>query len=73
MRIDGDMVKFRSGREEYANLGIVGLSPDGNASGGYNDAFAGYADGELTKAERAELAAYMIQEWAAFAVKEVKE
>ncbi len=26
MRIDGDDVKFRSGRVEYANCGVIGMS-----------------------------------------------
>ncbi len=76
MRIDGDMVKFRNGREEYANCGIVGLSPDGNVSGGYNDAF-GYCndngDAGLSKEERQELAEYMIKQWKLFAEKEIRQ
>ncbi len=73
MRIDGDDVKFRAGRTAYANLGIIGLSKDGDTfitSGGYDAIFP---DGEpLTKEERLELAAYMINQWALFGAQEVK-
>ncbi len=73
MRIDGDIIKFRNGRETYANLGIIGLSDDKGeliTSGGYDD---GFPDGDepLTKSERQELAAYMIEQWARFGAKEV--
>ncbi len=73
MRIDGDIVKFRNGREEYANCGVVGIGKNESnklvLSGGYDDGFPG---GEpLTKSERQEIAAYMIEKWAQFGVKEV--
>lgn len=75
MRIDGDIIRFRKGREEYANLGIIGIDPEGNISGGYDDAIAsGFtSEGEddcLTSEERKELAAYMIEQWAKFGAKE---
>lgn len=73
MRIDGDTVKWRNGREEYANCGIIGIAKDSDGeyslSGGYDD---GIPSGEpLTQAEREELAAYMINQWALFGQKEV--
>ncbi len=76
MRIDGDTVKFRNGREEYANLGIIGIDPEGNISGGYDDGFCCdfHSDGRdnpLTKVEREELAEYMIIRWKLFAAQEV--
>ncbi len=72
MRIDGDTVRFRNGKEEYAACGIIGISPDGTLSGGYDDGFGMDIDGStLTKDEREELAAYMIDQWAKFGVKEV--
>ncbi len=76
MRIDGDTVKFRNGREEFANLGIIGIDPDGDISGGYDEGFAGGDDSDgrdnpLTKEERIELAAYMMNQWAKFGAKEV--
>ncbi len=70
MRIDGDTIKFRNGREEYANLGIIGIHPDGNLSGGYDEGFCCDDDMPLTKSERQELAAYMIEQWAKFGAKE---
>ncbi len=73
MRIDGDTIKFRNGREEYANCGIIGIGSDAyeglETSGGYNE---GFPDGDpLTEQERKELAAYMIEKWAKFGAKEV--
>lgn len=74
MRIDGDEVKFRTGRTEYANRGIVGISIDEDGeislSGGYDDGFPRFDD-PLIKEEREELAAYMIDQWAKFGTKEV--
>lgn len=70
MRIDGDDVKFRTKRVEYANLGIIGLSPDGTLSGGYDDGFPA-GDNPLTKAERVELAEHMIIKWKLFGAEEV--
>jgi hypothetical protein len=74
MRIDGDTVKFRNGREEFANLGIIGIDPGGNVSGGYDDGFTTdeHNKCDLTKEERQELAYYMIQQWTLFAEKEVR-
>ncbi len=74
MRIDGDTIKFRNGREAYANCGIIGLGEGVDkeliTSGGYDE---GFPDGDpLTESERKELAAYMIEQWAKFGVKEVK-
>ncbi len=73
MRIDGDTIKFRNGREEYANCGIIGIDSEGNISGGYDDGFATDVETEctLTEQERQELAAYMIEKWAKFGAKEV--
>jgi hypothetical protein len=72
MRIDGDTVKFRNGKEEYAGNGIIGICPDGHVSGGYDDAFGGVDSEELTKEERQELAGYMINQWTLFAEKEIR-
>jgi hypothetical protein len=75
MRIDGDVVKFRNGREEYANCGIIGIG-DGAyddelvTSGGYDNGLP-VAGEPLLKVERQELAAYMIEKWAKFGAKEV--
>jgi hypothetical protein len=76
MRIDGDTVKFRNGRKEYANCGIIGIAPDGSLSGGYDDGFGGiegYEDNPvLNRKERVELAEYMIIQWKKFAAKEIR-
>jgi hypothetical protein len=74
MRIDGDDVKFRTGRTAYANCGLMGIGTDAYQeiiiSHGYTGVFP---DGEpLTKDEREELAAYMINQWALFGQKEIK-
>ncbi len=71
MRIDGDDVKFRSGRVEFANGGVVGISSDGELSGGYDEGFGHDNDVPLSKNEREELAAYMIELWVKFAEKEI--
>lgn len=72
MRIDGDTIKFRNGREEYAACGIIGMSPEGTLSGGYDDGFAcDIGECTLTKGERIELAEYMITQWRLFAEKEI--
>ncbi len=72
MRIDGDTVKFRNGREEYANCGAIGLGRNGSnivISGGYDDGFPNAEP--LTMAERQELAEYMIIQWKLFGAKEI--
>ncbi len=70
MRIDGDVVKFRSGRREYANLGIIGINSTGDVSGGYDDGFGGDNDVAMSQKERVELAEHMINLWKLFAIKE---
>jgi hypothetical protein len=62
MKIEGDYLIFDSGKEISANNGIIGIAG--------SSVFEGY-DGiifleDLTKAERIELADYMIAEWQAF-------
>ncbi len=71
MRIDGDEVKFRTGRVEYANRGIIGIDSDGNLSGGYDEGFGGDNDVPMSKKERVELSEYMIALWTLFAKQEV--
>lgn len=60
MKIDKDTLIFSTGKETYANLGIVGLG-NGHLSSGYDDGLGG----ELTDDEIKELAAYMIEAWKA--------
>jgi hypothetical protein len=75
MRIDGDNIKWRSGREEYANQGIIGLGKDDQGQfvtvGGYSSCLPAKEE-ELSKEERVELAEHMIIQWKLFGAKEVK-
>lgn len=75
MRIDGDDVIFSTGKKKYANNGIIGLSPNGSVSEGYDGGFWNKElddrdywseDETLTKPEKIELAEYMIKEWSRF-------
>lgn len=50
-----------SGRDVYANRGIIGINPDLETSEGYDGGLPW--DEPLTKAERIELADYMIALW----------
>jgi hypothetical protein len=60
-----DFVLEVSGREFYANNGIIGMAPSADyVSEGY-DGGIGKA-GDFTAEERAELADYMIARWQAF-------
>lgn len=69
MKIEKDSIIFNSGKERYANFGIIGISPRGGVFGGYDDSFW-YSEcdesEELTTEERIELAKYMILEWQKF-------
>lgn len=72
MKIEVDKLVFSTGKEVYANGGIVGLSPDGSVSEGYDggvfDSNWKEWSGEpgLTESECVELADYMILRWADF-------
>ena len=72
MRIDGDDLIMDDGKVYYANNGIVGLSPEGNIHGGYDDTIhlVDHDDGVamdyalvIPKAHRREIAEYMIRQW----------
>lgn len=69
--IDGQAV-FSTGKIMYANLGIIGLSPELDVYQGYDGYFDvhknDWDDDEpvLTKTEKIELADYMIAEWQKF-------
>lgn len=73
-RINRDNFQFAcSERIAYANLGVIGIDPDGNLFGGYDDNFEAnqgdeFADDEraLTPDERRELAEHMIERWHKF-------
>jgi hypothetical protein len=36
MKLENDGIVFSDGRTEYANCGIIGISPEGGISGGYD-------------------------------------
>ena len=54
-----DVLELSSGKRLFANRGILGISPAGEISEGYD---GGVYD-EFTPEERAELAEYMIGLW----------
>jgi hypothetical protein len=74
MQIIGDKVVFSTGKEKYANLGIIGLSPRMEVSEGYDGGFhrarEDWMDDDdydgLTREEQIELADYMISAWSKF-------
>ena len=71
MKIIGDDVIFSTGKVRYSNNGIIGLSPDGDVTEGYDGGFwsrdeSEFRDDTLTPAERVELADYMIERWKTF-------
>jgi hypothetical protein len=80
IHVDRDHYRLSTGRVIYANGGIIGLAPEGNArdtrewrdgvSEGYDGGIMTGTDpddyddeGPWTDAERAELAAYMVELW----------
>ena len=73
MRIEKDNVIFKTGRVRSANCGIIGLAPNYDVTGGYDQDFQNIKldywddpDEQLTKEEMLELADYMIWEWRIF-------
>jgi hypothetical protein len=70
MRIEGDTIIFSSGREFYANRGVIGLSDDLYVSQGYDGGLDAWpSEGTthfMTPEERRELADYMIALWTKF-------
>lgn len=58
--LDEDTIKLATGRELYANRGIVGIDAEGNAFEGYD---SGLSDAPLTLDERREIAEMMIERW----------
>lgn len=63
MKIIGDQAIFSTGKEIYANGGTIGIDPDGAVTQGYD---GGFDNNDLTPAEAAELADYMIGLWTEF-------
>lgn len=58
-------IEWSTGRREYANGGIIGLSSTGEVTEGY-DGILIYNPSNLSIEERAELADYMIAKWQQF-------
>ena len=65
MKVDGDDLIFSTGKTLYANQGIIGISPDGVISEGYDDGI----EDNFTPKERRELADYMITLWTKWRIK----
>lgn len=67
LTIRGDYIYFTTGKRMYAHSGIIGLTPDGIATEGYDGSLVDIFDDKgMTAAERAELAEHMIKKWQAF-------
>lgn len=71
MKIIDNNVIFSTGKEKYAHVGIIGLSPELEVFNGYDGPFhmpeaLDFEEERLTKAEQIELAEYMINEWQKF-------
>ena len=61
-----DELQFQSGKDIYANHGIVGINHHLQPTEGYDGTID---DDKLTKAERRELALYAISLWEAYIAK----
>ena len=71
IKIDGDLIRFPSGKTVYAHCGIVRFSPENEITGGYDSGLDIAIDEtsicpDLTIEEARELADYMIQRWQEF-------
>ena len=72
MKIVKDSVIFSTGKELYANCGVIGISPKLEISKGWDGGFfnprsyVNLDDYTLTPVERIELADYMIARWKEF-------
>jgi hypothetical protein len=72
MELQGpDIYRLTSGRVFYANNGIIGISPDGEVSEGYDGGIDVVREWDdeftpWTPAERGELADEMIRRWQRF-------
>ena len=71
LRLKHDGFVLDSGREVYANNGIVGMDPNGNVFEGYDgvieyidpDEYAEFNRPRFTPEERKELAGHMVALW----------
>lgn len=70
MKINGDKLIFSSGNTVTANCGVIGLSPSGEVTEGWDGGLWNPGmipeDSPLWVADRIELAEYMAEQWAAF-------
>lgn len=82
MKIDHDHVIFNTGKERYANGGIIGINDRLEIYGGYDSSFyidsaddKSWRDEEdiLSPSELIELADHMIGMWSAFKTKVINE
>lgn len=62
--IENSRLIFSTGKSIYAHAGIIGMSTEGETYYGYD---GGLDDGQLTAAERRELAMYMVRRWLDYA------
>ena len=65
MKIEGDYIYFNNGRKLYACLGVIGLGEDRAPTYGFDGGLEEslFDEETLTKAEKIELADYMINLW----------
>jgi hypothetical protein len=63
VKIGDDGVSLSSGANFYANIGIIGISPEGKVYEGYD---GGVETENFTAAQRQELALFMIDQWKRF-------
>lgn len=68
MEIIGDDIIFSTGKKVYVNGGIIGIDPEFDISGGYDQGiYSSEANcEELSKVELIELADFMVLQWQAF-------
>jgi hypothetical protein len=73
VKIENGKVIFSSGRVRNAYRGIIGLSPEGDVTEGYDGGFwtsdipdSDIHDDPLTQADLVELADFMIARWTEF-------
>lgn len=76
MTLNGDTITFSTGKETYANCGIIGLSPKLSISEGYDSGLwtREYDEEfeEFTREELTEIADHMIERWQNFRESVVK-
>jgi len=69
MYIKNDQIIFNTGKKKDAFLGIIGLSPNGEITSGFDDDLWNKnmdSEEQLTSEELIELSHYMIDQWEMF-------